>query len=280
MIQSIRYLADFTGERKERVTVRHLLAHTSGLRAFLPLNDLAADAREARRIVMEEPLRWDPGRRPVYSDLNAMLLGWIVEDAGGMPLDSFATEHVFRPLGMTLTTFNPSRRLRPYTAPNGRWRGHVVRGSVHDQNAARLNGVAGHAGLFGTALDLARYAQFHLRNGRLVGGKPLVDPAILESFTRRTAGTRALGWDLRDTTSSANTGTRLSTASFGHTGFTGTSLWIDPDRNLFVVLLTNRVYAPRTSRSISRLKVIRGMVADEASLLQEMVCRGPRRATC
>ena len=267
-----RYLKDFVGDGKELVTVRHLLEHRSGLRAFLPLNDMSSTAAEARRLVMAEPLRWAPASRMEYSDLNAMLLGWIVESVSGMPLDEFADREVFEPLGMTQTEFTPSRDRRPRIAPVGLWRGHVIAGELHDQNAVRLGGVSGHAGLYSTGSDLARYAQMYLNHGRDSSGVQLIRPETIDVFTRRGVGNRALGWEMRDTMDVANSGALLSSRSFGHGGYTGTSIWIDPDRDLYVVILTNRVFAPRTSRSISTLKAIRARVADAAVALRAEEC--------
>ncbi len=279
------YLPDFRGAGKERVTVRQLLEHRSGLRAFLPLDERAESAREARRLVVEEPLRWPPGTRVQYSDLNAMLLGWIVEQVTGLSLDAVVTERFFTPAGMHRTRFRPSRRVRARVAPVGNWRGHVIAGEVHDQNAARLGGVSGHAGLYSTGGDLARYAQLLLNGGRTADGTVLFEPETVRRFTARGPGGRALGWEMRDTASSDDTGTLLSAAAFGHGGYTGTSIWIDPVRDVFIVLLTNRVYSPRTRRSISRLKEVRGTLADLAVRLRREVCGSPaaarvRRAPC
>jgi len=260
-----RYLPDFAGEGKEQVTVRLLLEHRSGLRAGLRLDTLTRDAAQARALVLAEPLRYPPGERVIYSDLNAMLLGWIVEAVAGEPLDAFVAREVFAPLRMTDTRYRPPKALADRIMPVGLWRGHAVAGEVHDQNAARLGGVAGHAGLYSTGADLARFAQFMLRRGAVPDGTPLVRPGAVEVFLRRGPGNRALGWEMRDTTASdASAGTRMSAAAYGHTGYTGTSLWIDPERDLFVVLLTNRVFAPRTSRSIAQLRAVRGAVADAA----------------
>src|SRR5437879_4185506 len=250
------YLPEFVGPGKEAVAVRHLLAHNSGLRAFLRLDTLARDPSTARRIVLQEPLRWATGSRVEYSDLNAMLLGWIVERVSGQSLDRFAAQNVFAPIGMTQTMFSPPRSLRRRIAPSNLWRGTPIAGAVNDQNAARLGDVAGHAGLFATGTDLARYAQVFLNRGVSANGRRLFQPATIARFTSRAAKERALGWELRDTTTADNAGTRMGATAFGHTGFTGTSMWIDPDRGVFVIILTNRVYAPRTGRSISRLKAI------------------------
>jgi len=267
-----RYLPGFTGDGKDSVTVRHLLEHRSGLRPFLRLDTLARDGAEARRLVLTEPLRSPPGDRVVYSDLNAMLLGWIVETVSGTTLDTFVTREILRPLGMTQAGFRPPRSRRDVIMPVGLWRGHAIAGEVHDQNAARLDGVAGHAGLYATGHDVARFAQFILRRGTTAEGTALVRSGVVELFTRRGPGNRALGWEMRDTTSADNAGRWMSPATFGHTGYTGTSVWIDPERDLFVILLTNRVFAPRTGRSISELKVVRGAVADAAVRLMD-ACR-------
>ncbi|MBI2537674.1 MAG: beta-lactamase family protein [Gemmatimonadetes bacterium] len=245
------YLPDFRGPGKERVTVRQLLAHTSGLPAYRPFYETTTDATTLRRLVMEEPLRRAPGSRVEYSDLNGMLLGWIVEAVSG-------------------------RAAWRRTAPVGVWRGTPVAGRVHDQHAARLGGVAGHAGLFSTGNDLARYAQVLLRGGRTPACAPLFREATVAEFTRAAAKGRGLGWEMRDTTTADDAGTRLSAAAYGHTGFTGTSLWIDPARDLFVIVLTNRVYAPRARRSITELKAIRGRVADGAVDLLEALPSGSR----
>ena len=141
-------------------------------------------------------------------------------------------------------------------------------GEVHDQNAARLGGVSGHAGLYATGMDLARYARLWLGEGR-IGCTTLLRRETVAAFRQPAARGRALGWELRDGSTGDNAGTQLSGATFGHTGFTGTSLWIDPERDLFVVMLTNRVYAPRIRRSISQLKALRGRVADAAAALLE-----------
>jgi CubicO group peptidase (beta-lactamase class C family) len=267
-----RYLPDFVGEGKGQVTVRQLLEHRSGLRAFLPLNDRAATAEEARHLVVTEALRWAPGSRMEYSDLNAMLLGWVVESASGLSLDAYAAREVFEPLGMTQSRFRPPRGLWALIAPVGLWRGYVIAGELHDQNAVRLGGVSGHAGLYSTGMDLARYAQMYLNQGRDVNGVQLFRPQTVQMFTQRGYRHRSLGWEMNDTTEEGHTGRLLSDSAFGHGGYTGTSIWIDPSRDLFVIVLTNRVYAPRTRRSISTLRAIRGRIADAAVALRAEEC--------
>src|SRR6185295_13611287 len=138
--------------------------------------------------------------------------------------------------GLTSTLFRPARNLRPRIVPVSLWHGAALAGEVHDQNAARLGGVSGHAGLYATASDLARYAQWYLNHGRTALGVQLVAPHTVETFISRVAGDRALGWETRDPRSTDNAGSRMSPVTFGHTGFTGTSLWIDPQLGVFVVL--------------------------------------------
>ncbi len=273
------YLPDFVGPDKEQVTVRHLLEHSSGLRAFLPLNERAEDASAARLLVLREPLRYRPGAHVEYSDLNAMLLGWVVEAAAGEPLNAFVERRIFAPAGMGETRYLPSRALRYRIVPVGLWRGHAIAGEVHDQNAARLGGVSGHAGLYSTGSDLARYAQLLLRGGLMGDSVRVLSAGVVRHFTRRGPGNRALGWEVRSPDDDTGTGALLSLASFGHGGFTGTSIWIDPDRDLFVVVLTNRVFSPRTGRSITKLKEIRAKTADAAVALRDEVCRGSTGAT-
>jgi len=191
---------------------------------------------------------------------------------GGAPLDQFAAREIFAPLGLRDMMFRPPRRLIPRIAPTGVWRGHPVAGVVNDQNAAILGGVAGHAGLFSTAADLARFAQFMLGQGALRNGPRLLKAETVRTFTaiavpaRRGSSARTLGWEALPTGEEVSSaGTLLGSRSYGHTGWTGTSLWIDPDRGLFVVLLTNRAYAPRSRTSFGVLKEVRGRVADAAA---------------
>ncbi|HYK82412.1 MAG TPA: serine hydrolase domain-containing protein [Gemmatimonadales bacterium] len=268
------YLPAFRGAGTTAITVRQLLTHTSGLRPDLPDSELKRlpDSAALLRRVLDETPRVPPGSRVIYSDLNAILLGEVIRRVSGEPLDVFAGRELFAPLGLRETMFRPGARLRDRIAPTGVWRGHAVAGVVNDASAFKLGGVSGNAGLFATAADVARFAQFVLRNGALRDGRRLLDPATVREFTAKTADfgagteTRALGWQTvptGETVSSA--GTLFGPRSFGHTGWTGTSLWIDPDRDLFVVLLTNRAYAPRARRPFTLLKAVRGRVADAAA---------------
>jgi CubicO group peptidase (beta-lactamase class C family) len=268
-----RYIPEFHGPGTAAITVRALLTHTSGLRATLPLYRDAQDSATALRMVFAATPITPPGGRVIYSDLNAILLGEVVRRVAGDPLDIVAAREIVRPLGLRSTVFRPGRSLMPRIAPTGLWHGHAIAGVVNDQNAARLGGVAGHAGLFSTGADVARFAQFILREGTGPQGR-LVRAETVRAFTTRatperrgtTQEARALGWQALPTGERVSSaGTLFGPRSFGHTGWTGTSLWIDPDRDLFVVLLTNRAYAPRAHRSFTVLHEVRGAIADAAA---------------
>jgi CubicO group peptidase (beta-lactamase class C family) len=270
----VRYIPEFNSPGTGGITVRHLLTHTSGLRGTLPLKD-APDSATALSMVLTSAPVATPGSRMVYSDLNAILLGEIVRRVSGQPLDAFVTREMYRPLGVDqVMLFRPPKKLEARIAPTGLWHGHPIAGIVNDPNAARLGGVAGHAGLFATANAVARFAQFMLNNGSAPNGAGRVlKRETVGQFTqiavpgrRGIVSARTLGWEALPTgeeTSSA--GTLLGPHSYGHTGWTGTSLWIDPDRDVFVLLLTNRAYNPRTRKSFTELKQIRGHVADAAA---------------
>ena len=258
-----RYLPEWTGPNTERVTVRHLITHQSGLPAFKQHFRLNASPDSTLLLFMRTPLETQPGVRMVYSDIGAILLGKIVERVSGEPLDAYLARHVFEPLGMRDTRYRPPAALLPRIAPTEKdpWRGRHLRGEVHDENAAALGGVSAHAGLFSTAHDLDRFARAYLNGGTLDGGR-LASAATLQLFTTvsdSTFSSRALGWDTPAGNSSA--GRYLRRPAFGHTGFTGTSLWIAPQHDLYVMLLSNRV---NPTRERSRIGQVRVAVADAA----------------
>src|SRR5687767_13684489 len=261
----VEYLPAFTGGWKDSITVRQLLTHRSGLPASRDLWKLATNPQEARLGVVDATLQCRPGVCFDYSDLGMVLLGMVVENVSGVGLDRFVRERVFEPLGMTSTFFRPADSLRARIAPTdvNPPRGYPLRGEVADENAYALGGIAGHAGLFSTASDISVFAQMMLNGGEYNGVRIVADSTIA-LFTRRTAGTRALGWDTAD--GDGGSGSYLSGNSYGHTGYTGTSLWIDPDRDMFVILLTNRVHAARARRPAKVISDIRADLADAASL--------------
>jgi len=247
------YLPAFRGPGKERVTVRHLLTHSSGLRADSPLWRQTPNADSALRFVNSLPLDTVPGARMVYSDMGAIVLGEVVERVLGGRLDRLARDRIFAPLGMPSTRFRPPSSWIPRIAAteyDTTWRRRIVRGEVHDEKAAWLGGVAGHAGLFGSALDVLAFGEWLLARVATSSGRA-------KEFVQRQqvvpGSTRALGWDTPAPGNSA--GTLLDPGSFGHTGFTGTSIWIDPGKGLVVVLLTNRVNPTRNNPRIGPLRI-------------------------
>jgi CubicO group peptidase (beta-lactamase class C family) len=255
------FLPAFRGGAKDRVTIAHLLTHSSGLDWWAPLH-LELKGKEAYldRIQAME-LVYEPGTKSLYSDLGVFLLGEVLERVAGESLQDFARRRLLEPLGMRDTAYRPAPELLPRIAPTEQdaWRGRLLRGEVHDENAYALNGVAPHAGLFGTAPDLARFAQM-LLNGGVYDHHRIVSREVVERFTRPAGipgSSRALGWDTPSEGSSS--GSRFSAHSFGHTGFTGTSMWMDPDRRLFVILLSNRVHPTRQNDAI---REVRRAVAD------------------
>lgn len=279
------FLPGFTGEGKEKVTVRHLLTHSSGIDWWAPLYQTTRGKAAYLEKIQAMPLVAEPGTVMKYSDLGIILLGEILERVAGMPLDVFVRERVFAPLGMEDTVFRPGPERLPRIAPTelDPWRNKVLRGEVHDENAFALGGVAPHAGLFGTAGDLARFAQM-LANGGVIEHRRIVSRKTVELFTRRAGkpadSSRALGWDTKSPEKSS-AGTLFSERSFGHTGFTGTSLWIDPERELFVILLTNRVNPTRENNLIREARpavadaVVRGLDESVRVGLERIRDEGP-----
>src|SRR5687768_6327008 len=259
------YLPAFSGGWKDSVTVRHLLTHRSGLPAGRDLWRVARTPDEARAAVLATNLECRPGQCYIYSDLGADVLGFVIEAVAGASLDHFLHDRVFEPLGMNDTFFRPADSVFYRVAPTeiAPPRGYPVRGEVHDENAYALGGVAGHAGLFSTAADLSIFAQMML-NGGTYDGVQILSDSTVSLFTRRTAGHRALGWDTAD--GDYGSGRYLTERAYGHTGYTGTSIWIDPDREMFVVLLTNRVHAAKAQRPGKIIADVRSDLSDAAVL--------------
>ena len=267
-----KYLPDWKGPNKDKVTVRHLLTHSSGLPSWRPLYKEATSADQALQLVLQTPLDTMPGARTVYSDLGAILLGQIVLRVSGQRVDAYARDHIFGPLGMTDTQYLPDKALLPRIAPTevDPWRQRHIRGEVHDENAFMLGGVSGHAGLFSTARDVTRLTQAYL-NGGVLDGARIWSPETIKLFTTvqdSTFSNRALGWETPNGANSA--GRMMKRPAFGHTGFTGTSIWIDPANDLFVVLLTNRVNPTRQNAKIGG---VRQAVADMALALTRAASR-------
>jgi serine-type D-Ala-D-Ala carboxypeptidase len=254
-----------TGEQRRRaVTFRMLLTHSSGLPAYEKLFLKTRQREELLQAALTTPLTADPGTRAEYSDIGFIVLGVALERIAGESLDAFCQREIFGPLGMAKTTFNPPEQLRgkiPPTADeressnsataHSRFRNRIVQGEVQDENAYVLGGVAAHAGLFSTAEDVARFAHMMLE-----GGRPILRPETIALFTRRMASpngtSRALGWDTPSAPSQS--GKYFGPRSYGHLGYTGTSLWIDPDRQLSITLLTNRTWPDCSNPAIKQIR--------------------------
>jgi len=253
-----RRLPDWDGADRNGVTVEDVLSHTSGLPAWLPLFRQLEGREAYAHAIARTPLAYPPRTRSVYSDLGFILLGFVAEDMGGERLDALFGGVRTR-LGLDDLAFLPPRGWRSRTAPTGEdpWRGRSIVGEVHDENAAALGGVAGHAGLFGTAPAVGGFARQMLRawGGDAEACDQLASQPTVIRFTARRempGSSRALGWDTMLPTSSC--GTRMSPLAFGHTGFTGTSLWIDPIAGMYAVLLSNRVCVSRENAPIAGVR--------------------------
>lgn len=248
------YLPEFGDQPK--ITVLQLLTHYSGLRASLTLDPPWSGYETGVRLALQETPVHPPGTRFVYSDINYILLAEIIRRTTGMSVDQFATSRIFEPLGMADTSFMPSDRERSRVAPTERLPdGTVLRGVVHDPTTRMMGGVSGQAGLFSTAEDVARFARMMVNAGELEGVRVLSPLSVLRMRTAQSPTgkpVRGIGWDI-DTGYSSPRGDLFGTASYGHTGYTGPSLWIDPTSHSFVVLMTNRVH-PKAVTSVVRLR--------------------------
>lgn len=254
------YLPEFTGGGKERVTIRHLLTHTSGLPDWA---EVAGDTpEEALLRVLRMPLRSTPGMRVTYSDLGFIVLHAAAERAAGEPLYRLLDRRVFAPLAMRSTSYVFGEGCGR-CAGTSQQRGNAFRGRVHDPIARRLGGLAGNAGLFSTVHDVARFAAMMANRGELEGVR-VFRAETVRRFTQRQpgSGTRALGWDTPGQPGTGASGSRVSANSFGHTGFTGTSIWIDPERGTWVVLLANRTYRDVPNRMQALRRTVHDRVTD------------------
>jgi serine-type D-Ala-D-Ala carboxypeptidase len=252
----ISIVAEFGGEdpRRDEITLRMLLAHSAGLPAYERLFQRAHTRQELLQAAFTTELVHEPGSHAEYSDIGFIVLGTALERLADEALDRFCQREVFGPLGMTHTTFNPATALRASIAPtvdDQTFRHRVVQGEVQDENASVLGGVAGHAGLFSTAQDVAAFAHTLLQ-----GGPPVLRPETLALFTTRESSpegtSRALGWDTPSKPSQS--GQYFSPRSFGHLGYTGSSLWIDPERSLSVTMLSNRTWPDSTNKAIQQVR--------------------------
>ena len=256
-----RYLPEWaTGPQPEwrhKVTVRHLMTHTSGLPPFKEYWRTSKGKDDTLRMIFAEPLEQEPGTKMVYSDLGIILMAEIIERLTGQKLDDLANEFIFGPLKMRDTMYRPPKKLWPQIAPtefDAQFRKRLIQGEVHDENAFAIGGVSGHAGVFSTAPDLSAFCQM-LLNGGVYAHERILRRATIAQFTAPqplSGNTRTLGWVVP--TENSSSGHYFSPHSYGHTGFTGTTIWIDPDRQLFVVLLTNRVNPTRENHKITEVR--------------------------
>lgn len=283
---AVQFIPEMKGEGREAVTVEQLLTHMSGFAPDFDLRDRWTGYDEAMKRLYREPLRNPPGARFVYSDINYIALGEIVHRVSGLTLDEFARRNIFAPLGMRDTSFRPDKNLKARIAPTEKRRGQMsylgdsgtgagaegeqwLRGEVHDPTSFRMNGVAGHAGLFSTADDLAIFCQM-LLNGGVYNKVRVISPMTIATMIRPRAvseagAARGLGWDVA-TSFSTNRGDLFPLGSFGHTGFTGTSIWIDPASDSFVIFLSNRVH-PDGKGDVAALRgrvasIVAGSISD------------------
>jgi len=252
-----KYIPGFSENGKENILIKNLLLHNSGLPAWKKFYDKNLGTESIINNIYSIKPEYSAGTKTVYSDLGIIVLGKLIEKVAEKKLDEFCEDEIFLPLNMNKTFFNPPNSVNykiPPTEIDDYWRNKLVQGEVHDETSSLLGGVAGHAGLFSTAKDLSKLCQMMLDEGKY-NGTQFIKPETIKLFMKRFSpeSTRALGWDTKSVTRSS-AGNKFSKTSFGHTGFTGTSIWIDPERKLFVVFLTNRVYPSRENKKIINVR--------------------------
>ncbi|MCB0723182.1 MAG: beta-lactamase family protein [Ignavibacteriae bacterium] len=265
------YLPDFAVNGKEWITVRNLLLHNSGLKAWIPFYTTCKNKDDVIKTICDQELKYEPGTSVEYSDLNAILLGVIVEKVTDMGLDEYCRQEIFEPLGMSSTTFNPKGKLNDLALPteyDNNWRGRQLKGEVHDESAAVMGGVSGNAGLFSNTEDIYKLVSTLMNEGRYYNSysaglkiESFVYEGTVDLFLEKPNdvfyyNTRLLGWDSKPEPNSYGRpcGDMISDNCFGHTGYTGTSVWCDRDRNLVIIFLTNRVYPSRTAKGIWQVR--------------------------
>ncbi len=267
----IHYLPEFNNNNKDEITIRNLLLHTSGLPAWKPFYKDYSKAGQVINAIMNSELEFEPGEKYLYSDLGMITLQKVIEKLTNTPINKFLEKKLFIPLNMNRTMYNPPPDLWYYTVPteiDDYWRMTTLKGKVHDETAYLLGGVAGHAGLFSTASDLARFMAVLVSDGKQKG-KQYFNAETIEKWTSKQSNlsSRGLGWDTKSEGYSS-AGKKFSMNSFGHTGFTGTSIWVDKERKLFVILLTNRVHPKRENRKIIDFRpVLHDAIIDAVSFL-------------
>ncbi len=253
----VKYIPEFGVNGKDQITIKNLLLHNSGLPAFKRFYEFCSSADDVLKDIYYSKLEYPTGEKTIYSDLGIITLAKIIEKVTAKKFDVFCKEEIFTPLKMYSTLFNPPDSLKKLCAPtenDNYWRNSLLQGEVHDEASAMLNGVAGHAGLFSTASDIAKLMSVLINNG-MYNGKYFINPETVKLFTTRYSeqSSRALGWDTKSEKGSS-AGDFFSPYSFGHTGYTGTSVWADPERKLVVIFLTNRVYPTRDNIKILKVR--------------------------
>ncbi len=257
-----KYIPSFGQNGKQNVTIRNLLVHDSGLRpdiiSYKAYENSPNPEKDILNEIYSDTLIYPTGSKMVYSDLNMITMQKIIEKVTGKTLDKFADEEVFKPLGMMHTMYNPPASLKDSCAPtetDNYFRNRQLQGEVHDETSFLMGGVAGHAGLFSNVNDLAKFLKMLLNKGSF-DGKQLIKPETVNLFIKQQSdlSSRALGWDTKSENGYSSAGKYFSPLSYGHTGYTGTSVWTDPTRKLFVILLTNRVYPTRKNTKIIHVR--------------------------
>ena len=268
-----KYLPEFSGNGKDEIRIINLLLHNSGLEAWKPFYKTCSTREDVIREIFNTGLDYSPGTKTLYSDLNSVLLGLIVENVSGLSLDKFCNENIFYNLGMKNSFFNPDENLKSRILPTENdtyWRMKQIHGEVHDETASLMGGVSGNAGLFSNAIDLYRFMKMMLSEGmyynvysRGLKEESMFKPDIVKMFTTKYPeteyfNTRALGWETKPEQTGKNSvipcGELISENCFGHTGFTGTSIWCDKDRMLIIIFLTNRIYPSRDNNGIRTVR--------------------------
>lgn len=254
----IKYIPGFDNNGKENITIKNLLMHNSGLPAYKRFYKLYSTADEVIKDIYETKLIYKTGSKTVYSDLSMIVLAKVIEKVTGMPFDKFVKQKILNPLQMKNTFFNPPGSIKYKIAPtefDNYWRHRQLQGEVHDETASLLNGVSGNAGLFSSVGDLSNFLTMILNNGTYKNRRIIKEETVKLFTTKQPNSKRALGWDIKSPTKSS-AGKLFSPRSFGHTGYTGTSMWLDPEKKLFVIFLTNRVYPTRENRKIIKFRPV------------------------
>jgi CubicO group peptidase (beta-lactamase class C family) len=255
--KAARYIPEFKKNNKGHISIKNLLLHNSGLPSWKQYYRMYNRAEDVLSDIYSSALEYQTNSKMIYSDLGIITIGKIIEKVTGKSLDDFCRDEIFVPLGMRNTFFNPSAEIKNKTAPtelDNYWRMRLLQGEVHDETASLLNGIAGHAGLFSTASDVSKVLKMLLDQGEYENTR-MIKPETVNKFTRKYSAlsTRALGWDTKSAAGSS-AGILFSSLAFGHTGYTGTSVWADPLGKIAVVFLTNRVYPTRNNLKIIKVR--------------------------